>query len=71
MLRSAALKLIRLYRVYIRTILPSCCRFTPSCSEYAQQAITKYGFLKGGLKAARRLSRCHPFSGSAGFDPLV
>jgi putative membrane protein insertion efficiency factor len=71
MLQRIALRVIKLYQVYIRIILPACCRFTPSCSEYAQQAIVKYGFFKGVFKAARRLLLCHPFSGKAGFDPLV
>ncbi len=70
MLKEVALNFISIYQDYIRTVLPSSCRFTPSCSEYTKQAILKYGFLKGGLKAIRRLFSCHPFSGRAGYDPL-
>lgn len=45
------------------------CRFHPTCSDYAIEAIEKYGFLRGGIKAARRVLRCNPFN-SGGFDPL-
>ncbi|MBI4509641.1 MAG: membrane protein insertion efficiency factor YidD [Deltaproteobacteria bacterium] len=45
-----------------------CCRFLPSCSEYAQEAITRYGAVRGGLRAAWRLLRCQPLGGS-GYDP--
>lgn len=71
MLQRIALRFINLYQEYVRIILPSSCRFTPSCSDYAHQAILKYGFLKGILKSAKRLLLCHPFSGKAGYDPLV
>jgi putative membrane protein insertion efficiency factor len=50
-------------------ILPPTCRFTPSCSAYAITALGRYGALKGGWLAARRLLRCHPFGGS-GSDPV-
>ena len=46
-----------------------CCRFTPTCSQYAYQAINKYGFIKGGWLALKRLCRCHPFGGH-GYDPV-
>lgn len=46
------------------------CRFEPTCSCYAEQAIQKFGFLKGGFKAVVRITRCHPFSGSGGYDPV-
>lgn len=49
------------YKRWISPVLPKACRFTPTCSEYARQAIVKYGFWRGGLKAAGRLLRCHPF----------
>lgn len=54
-------------------IVPAACRFQPTCSEYARQAIARYGVLRGGALAARRLLRCHPFSRVArasGFDPV-
>jgi len=71
MIKNLALALIKIYRDYIRAALPSSCRFSPSCSEYAKQAIEKYGFLVGSLKALKRILSCHPYSGKAGFDPLL
>jgi hypothetical protein len=68
---KAFLNFINIYQKHVRIFLPSSCRFTPSCSEFAKQAILKYGFLKGSAKAAGRLLCCHPFSGKAGYDPLV
>jgi putative membrane protein insertion efficiency factor len=65
----AAVALGRSYQRYLSILKPSCCRFVPTCSEYAIQAVTKYGLLKGVLLALRRLLRCHPFS-AAGEDPL-
>lgn len=50
-------------------ILPPSCRYAPSCSEYAIQAIGKYGAVKGSWLAAKRLMRCHPWGGS-GYDPV-
>lgn len=50
-------------------ILPPTCRYSPSCSEYAIQALTKYGAVKGGWLAAKRLMRCHPWGGH-GHDPV-
>lgn len=50
-------------------ILPPSCRYAPSCSEYAIQAITKYGAVKGSWLATKRLMRCHPWGGS-GYDPV-
>ncbi len=69
MFRSGGIALIRVYRRFISPMLPSSCRFTPSCSLYTLQAIEKYGLLKGCLMGARRLLRCHPFS-EGGYDPL-
>ena len=63
------LKLIRFYRKYLSPTRPPCCRFVPTCSEYAMQAITKYGALKGSWLALRRLLRCHPFH-KGGYDPV-
>lgn len=60
---------IRTYRLLISPLLPPSCRFTPTCSEYAMQAIQKYGALRGVYLAARRLLRCHPFH-SGGYDPV-
>lgn len=50
-------------------ILPPSCRYQPSCSEYAIDAVTKYGTIKGGWMAAKRLMRCHPWGGH-GYDPV-
>ena len=55
------LTLIRFYRRHISPHFPPCCRYIPSCSAYAMEAITKYGAAKGGWLALKRLSRCHPF----------
>jgi len=71
MLRPSVVKLINKYQRYIRPGLPVCCRFSPTCSEYAKQALVKYGFFKGGIKAIRRLLTCQPFSAKFGHDPLL
>ena len=55
------LALIRFYRSNISPLRPPCCRFIPTCSEYALEAVEKYGGIKGGWLALRRLARCHPF----------
>lgn len=62
------LVLIIAYRRYLSPLKPSSCRFYPSCSEYAELAIKKYG-IKGILFALKRLLKCHPFS-QGGYDPL-
>ena len=64
------LALIRFYRKYISPYKPPCCRFVPTCSEYAYEAITKYGALKGGVLALWRLLRCNPFNNGDIFDPV-
>lgn len=61
--------LIRIYQNTISRALPPTCRFEPSCSEYAYQALGKYGLFKGSWLAIRRLSRCHPFD-PGGYDPV-
>jgi len=71
MLQAISVYLIEEYQKYIRMALPGCCRFWPSCSDYAKQALIKYGFLKGLIKALKRLFQCHPFSGKSGYDPLT
>jgi putative membrane protein insertion efficiency factor len=63
------LALIRLYQRTISHTLPPTCRFYPSCSVYGYQAIEKYGALKGGWLAVRRLARCHPLN-PGGYDPV-
>ena len=73
-LAVAALSLpIRLYRVLISPLLPASCRFQPTCSAYALEALHEHGPLKGLYLAVRRILRCHPISwlgGSSGFDPV-
>lgn len=66
---AAAVILITFYRNCISPMFPPSCRFTPTCSEYALEAIRTHGFLRGTLLALRRLSRCHPWGGS-GYDPV-
>lgn len=61
--------IIKLYQWTLGTILPNSCRFHPSCSEYAYQAITRYGILTGGWLALKRIGRCHPLH-PGGYDPL-
>lgn len=60
---------IRFYQVCISPLAPPACRFTPTCSEYARQAIIKHGPFKGLYLAIRRILRCHPWGGS-GYDPV-
>ncbi|MFZ4689981.1 MAG: membrane protein insertion efficiency factor YidD [Polymorphobacter sp.] len=60
---------IRLWQVTFSVILPPSCRFSPSCSHYAIEAISRHGPIKGGWLAARRIGRCHPW-GSSGYDPV-
>ena len=67
-MKKAVLYLIRFYQRYLS--VHKACRFTPRCSEYAYQAVLKYGILKGGLKSLARITRCHPFN-KGGEDPLV
>jgi uncharacterized protein len=63
------LLLIQLYRKVISPLKPPSCRFYPTCSAYALEAIRKYGALKGGIMALRRVLRCHPLN-PGGFDPV-
>ena len=69
MIRRALMLLIRGYQLFLSPVLPPSCRFTPSCSQYALEAVTRHGALRGSWLAARRLARCHPFH-SGGFDPV-
>ena len=64
-----ALLPLRFYKLCISPLLPPSCRYTPTCSEYTFTAIQKYGALKGGWLALKRILRCHPWGGS-GFDPV-
>lgn len=67
--KKAMLGLVRFYRGAISPYTPAACRFTPTCSAYAQEAIEKYGARKGGYLALRRILRCHPFH-PGGYDPV-
>lgn len=69
-MRRFLLWLIRFYQRNISPCKPPCCRFSPTCSRYAYEAITKYGSIKGGYLALRRLLRCHPFYKGNYFDPV-
>ena len=60
---------IRGYQLFISPLFPASCRYYPTCSQYAIEAIEKHGALKGSLYAVKRISRCHPFS-AGGFDPI-
>ncbi|MBW4539077.1 MAG: membrane protein insertion efficiency factor YidD [Myxacorys chilensis ATA2-1-KO14] len=62
--------LIRGYRGFISPLLMPTCRFQPTCSQYAIDAIATHGALKGSWLATRRICRCHPFSSSVGYDPV-
>jgi putative membrane protein insertion efficiency factor len=68
-LRLLPIGLIRLYQYLAAPLIPRCCRFEPSCSSYAIEAIRRHGPLRGPWLAVRRLGRCHPFGGH-GYDPV-
>ncbi|MBQ8646336.1 MAG: membrane protein insertion efficiency factor YidD [Bacteroidales bacterium] len=61
--------LVRFYQICISPLKPATCRFTPTCSAYAIEALRKYGPIKGIWLAAKRIIRCHPWGGS-GYDPV-
>jgi uncharacterized protein len=61
--------LIKIYQLIISPILGPKCRYTPSCSHYAVQALKKYGVFKGSWLAIKRIARCHPWGGH-GYDPV-
>jgi hypothetical protein len=67
--RAAALGALKLYKRFVSPILPPACRFTPTCSEYAAEAIEKHGLLRGGTMAMLRLMRCGPWH-PGGYDPV-
>lgn len=68
-MRQIPLLLIRFYQRFISPMFPPSCIYTPTCSQYAYEAISKYGLFRGGGMAARRLLRCHPW-GRGGHDPV-
>lgn len=67
-MKRIGIGLIKLYRLAFAW-LPQSCRFEPTCSHYAEQAIQKYGLLKGSWMGARRIGRCHPWN-PGGYDPV-
>ena len=69
-MKQIFLKLIKFYQRGISPFFPARCRYEPTCSQYAVAAIEKYGALKGGWLAFRRIMRCHPFSKRDRFDPV-
>ncbi|MDE2733020.1 MAG: membrane protein insertion efficiency factor YidD [Gemmatimonadota bacterium] len=68
-MKQIVIFLVRAYRLLLSPYLPPSCRYQPTCSQYAEEALDKYGALKGGMIALKRISRCHPWGGS-GYDPL-
>jgi uncharacterized protein len=68
-MKTVTLAIIRFYQRFISPLLPPSCRFTPTCSHYGYEAIQKYGFMKGGWLAIKRVGRCHPFN-PGGYDPV-
>lgn len=69
-MKTILLALIRFYRACISPYTPPMCRYTPTCSQYAMEAIEKYGAAKGGWMAAKRICRCHPWSKRDPYDPV-
>ena len=66
-MKRILISMIRFYRTHLSGLKTPCCRFIPTCSQYAIEALEKYGALKGGYLALRRILRCHPLSG---YDPV-
>lgn len=60
---------VKFYKYCISPLIPAACRYTPTCSAYAEQAIKKHGPIKGTMLAGKRICRCHPWGGS-GYDPV-
>jgi len=68
-LRKTADSLVRFYQLTFSSLVGNCCRFQPTCSEYARQSIQKYGIIRGGFLTIKRLLRCHPWA-KGGHDPV-
>ncbi len=68
--KFVTLHVLRFYKRAISPLLPPACRYLPTCSEYAMDAVERYGVVRGGWMALVRILRCHPFGGS-GYDPVV
>jgi len=67
--KLVVLNLLQAYKAAVSPMLPPACRYIPTCSEYAIEAVERYGALRGGLKAIMRVLRCHPFV-QGGYDPV-
>jgi len=68
-MKGIVLAALRFYKAAVSPLLPPACRYTPTCSEYAMEAIDRHGVLKGGWLATRRVLSCHPWS-HGGYDPV-
>ena len=68
-MKTLFIKLIRLYQSYISPLTPPTCRFQPTCSNYAVEAISEYGVIKGTWLGTKRIFKCHPFH-PGGYDPV-
>lgn len=68
-MKNLIIFLIKLYQKLISPLFPNKCRFIPSCSHYAIEAVDRFGVFKGGFLAIRRIGKCHPFN-PGGFDPV-
>jgi putative membrane protein insertion efficiency factor len=68
-MQRVLIAVLKLYKLFLSPLLPSACRFHPTCSEYMMEAIARHGIVRGTLMGLRRVGRCHPFH-EGGFDPV-
>jgi putative membrane protein insertion efficiency factor len=69
-MKAVALWVLGIYKRWVSPVLPPSCRYVPTCSEYAMEAVERFGVLRGGAMTAWRVLRCHPFV-KGGYDPVV